>query len=656
MIQNILPLFQKGNVIVKGIQGSGKSMLLALLKPEIRAAYQKRGVEFPLPAPLHNFISGGINFITSAATEFGQRPLEDDRELNSRLLPLYLADFVNYWVTRDLLNSLVDLSVERNGSAAHELGLMLETSNLDKFAIELSSDPCWFGALDDTRNFHDLQDKLRDRIVAYRSFLAFNSPLPDQIRHTKTAIGLPMSMAAEYLYAHEIVPRSVPFFVWYDQYEQLTYLDHVGGNLGLDCQNVINKSLTRDERVSYKICTRPYGWPDSPAVFSDQSVLEVERDYKIVDITQILRRGENNLRSYIFPAFAEDIFKRRLIKSGYKVGAKSLRAVFGKGASVDERLKQYGASGSQVRRISKDPDIPSDWKRFLSSIAEKDPLDSKLAEAWYRQQSRRCPDLKIPDEPYPWIQRVYWRKERIRQAMMQLATQGSQRMVWSGYEDILRLSGGNVLVFVSICQHIWDEWSKALTAEPTNSMEETGLPYIDPSIQVAGIDIASKHWHKKITGSTGRSARRQEFLDYIGRHLRHLLLSDESMSYPGRNGFSIRLDELQQDGKVYDFLKEAVDYGDLVDAIHTTKSADKRPRRKYYPNPVLSPYYQLPVTHVKEPLYISLRELRVWIEVLSQNTRRDNPLPLNSRERTQKASASLISGQTSLFGLDEENE
>ena len=47
-------LFLPGNVVVKGVQGSGKSMLLSLLKSEVRIEYEQAGMEFPVPKKLRN--------------------------------------------------------------------------------------------------------------------------------------------------------------------------------------------------------------------------------------------------------------------------------------------------------------------------------------------------------------------------------------------------------------------------------------------------------------------------------------------------------------------------------------------------------------------------------------------------------------------------
>ena len=58
---DILALFQPGNVILTGVQGTGKSMLLALLRPEIRIAYENQSVDFPIPDEYKRFIGAGIH-------------------------------------------------------------------------------------------------------------------------------------------------------------------------------------------------------------------------------------------------------------------------------------------------------------------------------------------------------------------------------------------------------------------------------------------------------------------------------------------------------------------------------------------------------------------------------------------------------------------
>ena len=118
------------------------------------------------------------------------------------------------------------------------------------------------------------------------------------------------------------------------------------------------------------------------------------------------------------------------------------------------------------------------------------------------------------------------------------------------------------------------------------------------------------------------------------------------MSYPGRNGFSLTNESLEADGEVSRFLGDAVDYGDLFEAPHTTKHKDARQRQKWYLSPILSPYFRLPESHVKEPMYVDIATVRGWLSDLKIVSPRPAP------PRAQKIESD--SGQLSMlpFGDD----
>ena len=63
-------LYKPGNVILYGIEGSGKTMLLNLLKPEIRIAYLQKNIKFPVS---DKFLGAGINFTRSGLLDVGSR-------------------------------------------------------------------------------------------------------------------------------------------------------------------------------------------------------------------------------------------------------------------------------------------------------------------------------------------------------------------------------------------------------------------------------------------------------------------------------------------------------------------------------------------------------------------------------------------------------
>lgn len=98
----------------------------------------------------------------------------------------------------------------------------------------------------------------------------------------------------------------------------------------------------------------------------------------------------------------------------------------------------------------------------------------------------------------------------------------------------------------------------------------------------------------------------------LGQRFAELLLSDAKMSNPGHNGISISIEELQSSPEAYDFLIEAVDYGNLIMTEHANRSGRRR-RLKFYLNPLYCPIFRIPFQRTKEPLYLSIEKLEDWL-------------------------------------------
>jgi hypothetical protein len=197
----------------------------------------------------------------------------------------------------------------------------------------------------------------------------------------------------------------------------------------------------------------------------------------------------------------------------------------------------------------------------------------------------------------------------VSQALLQIAAKQRQRMVWIGKQDVIALSGGNVLVFVSLCQSIWDVWRRTSDAGP----DDSNVPNIPGTyIQDEGVQLASLYWFNKIRSDPDGDSR-QRFVRLVGEMFRAALRDDSAMSYPGHNGFSIGVEELEADEEVQEFLREAAAYGVLVDRLHTTRSKGGGRRQKWYLASIYAPFFQIPVAHVKEPLYVHTHQVREWL-------------------------------------------
>jgi len=611
ILKNASALFLPGNVVVKGTQGCGKSMLLSLLKPEVRIAYAEAQRPFPVQGKSARFIGAGINLTRSGAIDFGQRSMGGADATEA--LPIYFGDFLNYWIIYDIFKTIRTLSSHAAGQVATELGISCDADMLNAFCAGIKNNRCWFGFLDDSASFSDLEGRVSDRINAYLNYLNFNSDaLPESIRKSKTTVGEPIAQVAEHLRTSGILAEDVHLIVRIDQYEELLRLEGKRKEYGALFREIVNKALSlRNPHVSYRIGTRGYAWGNSPRVYGTVGSLERDRNFKLLDLDEILRRRENR-KSWIFPDFAEDVFKKRLRYANYNdvPTSDALSKVFGAGLSPEQRATSYCKSSSQ-HAIKFESTWPREWCDYLLRLAETDPLSARLGEAWARQKGKQiivdAPPLGDP----PWTTRRYWRKERVEAALMQIAGRCAQRMIWAGAEDVVELSGGNILVFVSICQHIWSVWLRAVRSQ---NVAERDIPEIEHSVQAVGIQEASTHWYNKLSEETGGTTR-QRFTSIVGTELERKMYNDDALSYPGRNGFSLSLSDFERDTEVKEFLNESVDYGALVDAEHTTKEGNRQPRRKWYLNSILSPYFKLPHIRTKEPAYLALREVREWLNL-----------------------------------------
>jgi hypothetical protein len=614
LVDHALALFKPGNVILKGLPGTGKSMMLSLLKPSIRLAYKRANQPFPIPNKFAKFIGAGINLIRSSVSDFGQRPISEEGEINLNELAVYFGDFLNYWIVKDILDSIEYLEFD----FSEDLGINLSEENKNSFANNLKKDDVWFGFLEEANSYEELKAILRKRIISYRSFFNYNSDkISDEIIRSKTAVGSPIAVTANYLRESGIISNDTQIFIQIDQYEELVWLDNSIQGLGSTYQSVIHKLLAmRDASISFRIGTRPFAWNDqAQSILGTTASIEAFRNYVLISIDDVLRRPEN-IKTYIFPNFAEDIFTKRLKESGYNFENRrnvrsTISEVFGDGMSPTEKALKYMAN-SKERAIEIDPEWPESWTVFLKELASRDPLSARLGEAWARQSQKKNIIQNPPTKaPYPWDEKKYWKKERIDQALIQLASRNRQQLIWEGRDDILKLSGGNILAFLSLCQQIWEVWMRDTGKKSPNNT----LPKLDTSIQTLGILETSSKWYESISTVKG-GKNRKSFISYVGTKLYKKLVDDSKMSYPGHNGFSVKSSDLEKAKDIDLFLKDSSDYGDLQVRPHTTKNKAGESRTKWYLNPIFSPRFKLPVSHTKEPYYISLDDLSDWLSEL----------------------------------------
>ena len=228
-------------------------------------------------------------------------------------------------------------------------------------------------------------------------------------------------------------------------------------------------------------------------------------------------------------------------------------------------------------------------------------------------------------------------------AALQVASVCRQRLYWAGCEDVLDLAGSNINTLLSICQHTWESWQRAQPEWVSDLViADQVAPVIDVLSQDSGINATSDYWYRDKVLESPEGHDLRDFLDFVGVMLKKTMLNDLDMSYPGRNGFSVKTAELNDPANrdVFEFLELAVSYGHVVKRSHSTKSSDRMKRTKYYLRPILCPHYQLPLKMLQEPMYVTAAELRAWVA-----SSRPNATEVSKRRRPRRSEA----GQLDLF-------
>jgi|GEM_PF-473097 len=637
----IHPVFQGNNVVLSGPQGCGKTMILNLLRPEVRIAYwdAEKANDFPVPKELRAFISAGINLTRSGITDLVQVTLDRGDDADVRELPLYFADFFNYLVVEDIIQS-----VQKIGSRPDVFDSLVKPSFETQFAKAVAAEDCWFGALDGVESIEELKARISKRVGFYRRWVNGNleeRDPPESIRRSKTNIGEPISRTADCLRKVGLIAVEVPVLIRVDQIEEMhrAFTDRQR-TLLLSFRKMLNRVFySRDARVHYRAGTRRYGWdnPEFLGVWGSEARLENRRNYHRIEMDEeifLLNESQTRQKNAVFERFAIDAFKKRVayfFSREVDVGVlpqNLAKSVFGKHPVAEERLSQLNinADDSQIdRALGLDAandagNWSAEWRDFLRKeyrSGRSGMLDSVLAAAWGRQTGgarlKRQHREQPPPEDAPWRSRQWWRKERLDQAVLQLTTRCQQRFMWWGFDDIRSLSGGNITVFLHICHRVWDGFLKnesSLPPEKRTDLLKGGT--IDKSIQAAGILFASNEWFKKLPEEPGGNAR-QSFVEKLGERLNSDMMNDLSMAYPGGNGISLQLTQFMSEEPdvtlLRNFVQEAIGYGALFASEHSSKSKNGGRRMKFYLNPILCPRFQLPEAKTKEPYYWSIEDL-----------------------------------------------
>jgi hypothetical protein len=649
LVDQAVAIFQPGNVIVKGTQGSGKSMLLRLLDPKIRIAYHdvtSRNASpdhvFSVPHEYRCFVAARVDLNKSGLLDIVNTLSAEPSHDELKNLTKSFGDFFNFWLFRGIIESM-ECALERP-EAFEDL---VNKGNLDVFAKELAGEDCWFGALSGVNDWTSLKEAVKRRVISYRSWSNGNADLAEAVKTSRGVIGEPLSQVANHLRQSGVLPEGAQVYLTIDQMEALWMRGGVKQEVGEAFRREIHEILgRRDSRVSYRIGARRYDWEKGGHLaMRDGRELEEARDFRVVDIDQLLRRQEN-AKAWAFKRFARDVFRRRVCTAVQEAGSAwpglvNAQSFFGPSPTGQELIAQLirKPDPKGVKLLRLDDKWSPEWREAIAACYERripgipspppdnypfDPLNALLLAAWGLQNggkvgapSRR--DTEAPpqsSDDAPWnAAKLWWRKERRPQAVLQLVSRHQQQLAWWGEAQILSLTGSNILRFITICRETWDYWQRIPSDSSVEESDESDTRIVPIEVQKSAISFASEKIYDALKRQPGHPAGdvRLRFLDQLAGWLRNQLLNDLAMSYPGQNGFSLKESELRNEPELQQLIEEAVGWGDLYEVPHTSKTKGERfrdPRHKYYLNPSLSPVYQIPESHTKEPVYHALEKLR----------------------------------------------
>lgn len=634
LVGETLQVFQPKNVILVGPQGSGKSMILNLIRYEVLSKWIHWRRKPPSPLKhLAPFFGISINLVRADFHAFGRRSVSrvvSGGQMDQNLDATCAADFLNHYLLREFLKGIKFLLSNEGSRSKDWMGI--KSISLDYVTRTIASWDCWFGYYADCNSFDALLSKCEQRLSIRRSFLNANiDEIPKDIWKSKSTLGKPLHEVGNFL--QSIIPKKkrLPLFVVIDQYEVLPELNP---SFGTFLQRIVNTLIkARDPVVFYKIGARTYDWGTELRIWGAESRIEVQRDYIIINLADVLMRDED-AKGWLFPDFARDVaYKRIKVEGRYReVSEEQIEKIFGTWDPKRE-AELYFKDKSRIPIVL--TKISNAVMRQIESICIKDssPLDLRLAAAWaLERQKRKVPESEIIAElqTYPWKKRWWW-KERVEIALLQIASLANQKRRYFGWSTVIFLSGSNISNFLLLCSEIWDRATK-LSIRPLDEYP------LSPLIQSKGIFAASEQWLNRDKNEQIGGRKRFEVVTRLGTAIHESLIGDLAISNPGHSGFSLRETDLSgsEKGKIVaEFLQRAVSWAIFEERAHTSKFREAAIRRKWYLHPLLSPFFAIPYKRVKEPLYVNIDDVYNWVFGIEKVKFGSVELPSKTQNKSQ---------------------
>ncbi len=611
LVNETLDVFERNNVVLTGPQGTGKTMILSLFNCNFLSACLENAEQSDVINNISPYASVSINLVRSGFHVFGRRSPSRAISLNAEKQEIDAAcasDFLAHYLFKQFVTYIRFLLSDEGKAIRSWMGVSFDVEAASRLAEEMSSWACWRGYYAKRKTLEGLIEKCDERLLSWYDFLNINTDsIPSDVWETKFQMETALHRMGA-LTASLSPNKPLPLYVVIDQYEALPELNQVYGS---SLQRIVNSLIkARDPYVFYKVGARPYDWGKELRVWGAESRIEVDRDYKRVDLNKILRRKEND-NEWLFPAFARDVAYRRLrvLCSGHEFTPDHVEKMFGPHSNDDEANSYVGSKAQRRTEVLR---LDKEYAEIVFDNCGEDAsiLELRLASAWVLQRiGKKIKPSIIKEEAreLPWTNWT-WRKERVEIALLQIASITNQRKKYYGWDSVKYLSGSDIRAFLRICEEVWEIASKIA---PESLLTETPVP---PNLQTEGIFLASHHWRERDKTETHQGSMRYAVISRLGPSIHDSLIDDLAISNPGHTGFSVREPDLAQDDatQLREFLGNGANWAIFEERPHTSKNREGATRSKWFLHPILSPAFGIPLKRAKEPYYTTIHELIGW--------------------------------------------
>lgn len=553
----------KTPIVIEGVRGSGKTMLLKYLSYPIQREF--------LPSDI---LEEKIDYFEQRSFGTYFRYKNDFCNLFKRLncsqtdKEKIFKQYFSLFVIREMVENFCDVYKNENAEQLVQVicsVLKISADSLTKVVDFINNQ---IDHMDEIVNTSDYDDEWKENLMP---LLGNGNMVRDMVLRITCDV-------PEW--------RNILFVVLLDEYE----------NLG-DLQTTVNTLIKQVDdtcNLTYRLGMRPAGMDKNNSTYVGEEKLQVDRDYLLRKLTY------EKISDY--KQFAIDISKKRLASVDVfeKNGLTDICLILGKNEDFDMEAAQVAKAQKQFKLIRKC--IPaSEMADAMEKLSSKEKLlemynillvlrggdykeISKVSEEYieYRKEKK----LKDVDGKVRKYSLDYGNKYRLTLLYILLAIYGEKKMYYS-VNTFLYLSSGSINDFISLCRNTF----KFINNEVLSDLIAGNS--ISPVIQTNAARDTAEDQIKKVSQSNDHGSEMYSFIDNMGSIFEQYH-RDVEARYPETNQFAfIDENQIHNDKNLNSYLIDLINSGAIIKKQNRQIKSIGQPRGFVYQlNRIFAPIYQ----------------------------------------------------------------